>query len=146
MSHDLHIERLIDAGPEEVFDAFTDPAAMAEWYRAEDDWTVDAVADARAGGTATVSFGPPESIYREDLTYLEVERPSRLVYSEVFSMPDGDSFETTVSLNFEERGGKTLITLVQTGFPTAEMRDAHEGGWPGFLERIESMLTLRSAS
>jgi uncharacterized protein YndB with AHSA1/START domain len=31
MTHDLRLERLFDASPTEVFDAFTDPSAHEEW-------------------------------------------------------------------------------------------------------------------
>jgi uncharacterized protein YndB with AHSA1/START domain len=32
LSHDLRLERVYDAPPEVVFDAFTDPAAQRELY------------------------------------------------------------------------------------------------------------------
>ena len=32
MSYELRVERLIDATPEEVFDAYTDPEAMRVWF------------------------------------------------------------------------------------------------------------------
>jgi hypothetical protein len=32
---------------------------------------------------------------------------------------------------------KTLLTLVDAGYPTEEQRDRHESGWPGFLDRFE---------
>ena len=32
MSYELRVERLIDATPEEVFDAYTDPEAMKVWF------------------------------------------------------------------------------------------------------------------
>ena len=40
MSHDLRLERLYDAAPEVVFDAFTDPDAQKELYADAPDWVV----------------------------------------------------------------------------------------------------------
>lgn len=40
MGHDLAVERWGDAAPEEVFDAFTDPAAQQQWYEDEPGWIV----------------------------------------------------------------------------------------------------------
>ena len=40
MTHDLRVERVYDAAPELVFDAFTDPGAQQEMYADEPDWSV----------------------------------------------------------------------------------------------------------
>lgn len=144
MSHDLRIERVIDADPVEVFAAFVDPEAMKAWYVDGPGWVVEiAACDVRVGGTTTVSFGPGAGRYREDMTYTEVDPPRRLAYDERFSMPDGTSFDTTIAVTCDEQNGKTLLTIVQTGFPNAEQRDAHQGGWPGFIDRLEQVVVKR---
>ncbi len=142
MSHDLRIEKLVDGTPDEVFDAFTDADAMREWYIDNPGWEVEILScDLRVGGTTSVRFGSGAEKYREDMTYTEVERPARLVYDEDFVMPDGSSFLTHITVTFEDQAGKTLMTIVQTGFPNVEQRDAHQGGWPGFLNRLEQVVT-----
>ena len=144
MSHDLRIERLLDGTPEEFFDAFVDPDAMKEWYADHPGWNVEVLAcDVRVGGTAIVVFGPSDLRYREEMTYSTVDRPGRLAYDERFVMPDGSSFATQVTITFEAQDGKTLMTLVQTGFPNAEQRDAHQGGWPNFIDRLENSVATR---
>jgi hypothetical protein len=42
---------------------------------------------------------------------------------------------------FEVENGKTHLVLVHENFPTPQHRDAAGGGWPGFLDRIEHLLT-----
>jgi uncharacterized protein YndB with AHSA1/START domain len=141
VSHDLHIERVIDAEPAEVFTTFVDADAMRHWYLDGPDWVVEVEAcDVRVGGTTIVSFGPGSERYREEMTYTEVDRPRRLAYDERFTMPDESSFDTVVTVTFDEQDGKTLLTIIQTGFPTAAERDAHQGGWPGFLDRLERVI------
>jgi uncharacterized protein YndB with AHSA1/START domain len=49
VSHDLRLERVFDARPEVVFDAFTDPAAQHELYADAPDWIVEADCDLRVG-------------------------------------------------------------------------------------------------
>ena len=49
MSHDLRLERVYDAAPEVVFDAFTDPEAQKELYADAPDWVVEAECDLRVG-------------------------------------------------------------------------------------------------
>lgn len=148
MSHDLRLERLLDGTPDEVFDAFVDPDAMLEWYQENPGWDVEVVAcDVRVGGTTIVSFGPRSGEWhcREEMTYTEVERPHRLAYNEYFGAGEESGFHTVVSLTFEDRDGKTLLTLSQTGFPNVDERDAHLGGWPGFLDRLERVVAARKA-
>ncbi len=147
MSYDLKLERLIDGRPEEVFDAFTQPDAMKDWYQDGDEWVVRIEGEVRPGSTVNASFGPSEDeLYIEDMTYGEVERPHRLTYVEVFTKPDGFSYTTSLVVTFEEQNGKTLMTIVQTGFPRADERDGHQGGWPGFLDRLEVVVASRRAA
>jgi uncharacterized protein YndB with AHSA1/START domain len=40
LSYDLRLERLYDAAPEVVFDAFTNPDAQKELYADAPDWVV----------------------------------------------------------------------------------------------------------
>lgn len=146
MSHDLRIERVIDATPDEVFAAFTEAEAIAEWWEAFDGWSVEVVAcDARLGGTTSVVFGTAGSVpYREDMTYTIFERPHRVACTDIFANPDGTTVQTALDVTFDAHEGKTLMTLVQTGFPTATQRDRHQGGWPRFLDRLESVVGGRS--
>jgi uncharacterized protein YndB with AHSA1/START domain len=58
MSHDLRLERVYDAAPEVVFDAFTDPDAQKELYADAPDWVVESEIDLRVGGRWTIVFGP----------------------------------------------------------------------------------------
>jgi hypothetical protein len=52
--------------------------------------------------------------------------------------------ETHEVITFEEREGKTLMTLMQTGFERAEDRDGIEGGWPSILDALQRVVVNRS--
>ena len=146
MSHALRVEHWFDAAPEEVFDAYTDPDAQREWYQDQPGWIVEAECDLRVGGRWTVAFGPPGSDpYRETNVFEQVDRPWRLVYTSTVTMPDGSSFDTGMEVILEELGGRTRMTIHHTGFPSAEVRDDHLGGWPGFLDRLERVVDARVA-
>jgi uncharacterized protein YndB with AHSA1/START domain len=50
--------------------------------------------------------------------------------------------ETTVDVTFEEQDGGTLVTVVQSGFPSVELRDFFATyAWVGAFDRIEAYLT-----
>jgi uncharacterized protein YndB with AHSA1/START domain len=147
MSHELRLERLFDASPEEVFDAFTDPAAHEEWFVDQPSFVVTSAVDLRVGGTWDVSFGPAgESPHREVNVFREIDRPNRVAYTSAFVMPDGSSFDTELVITFDARADKTLMTIVQSGFQRKQDRDDHQGGWPGFLDRLERLVARRQSA
>jgi uncharacterized protein YndB with AHSA1/START domain len=74
-----------------------------------------------------------------------VDRPRRLVYSSTVTMPDGSSFDTGMEVIFEEQDGGTRMTILHTGFPSAQLRDEHRDGWSGFLDRLERVVAERVA-
>jgi uncharacterized protein YndB with AHSA1/START domain len=144
VTYDLKIERLIDASSEAVFDAFLDPDAQKILYNNEEetDWTVESELDLRVGGTWTIVFGKAgEEPFRETNVFTEVDRPRRLVYtSTMFKGRYGGSFDTTVTVTFEDRDGKTLLTILQTGFESRDERDMIQGGWPSILDVLERVV------
>jgi hypothetical protein len=43
-------------------------------------------------------------------------------------------------VTFEPEEGKTRLTIVQSGFPTAEMRDEYTSGWASILDALERIV------
>jgi hypothetical protein len=69
-----------------------------------------------------------------------IERPRRLLLASTETRLDGSSFHTQLEFTFEARDGKTLMTMSQRGFPTAELRDEHERGVPNALARLDRLI------
>lgn len=147
MSYDLRIERLIHASPEVVFDAFIDPDAQEVLYDDENDptWAVSSELDLRPGGIWTIAFGPAGGEpNRETNVFTEIERPRKLAFdSTMFLTDEGRSLDTKVIVTFDDQDGKTLLTIVQTGFDRREDRDGIEGGWPSILDALEQVAAAR---
>ena len=144
MSHDVKVARLIDATPEEVFDAFTEPDGQEAFYGQDDlGWIVRSHCDLRIGGEWTVEFGPStRELYRHRHIFEVIERPHRLLLASSETRLDGASFHTKLEFTFEAKGAKTLMTMTQRGFPTAELREEHERGVPNALVRLETQILL----
>jgi hypothetical protein len=89
----------------------------------------------------TVTFGPSrDEVYRHDHVFRVIDRPSRLFVDTTESRPDGSSVEYETEFIFEERDGKTLMTMIQSGLPTAELRDEHRAGVPDAFTRLEQAI------
>jgi uncharacterized protein YndB with AHSA1/START domain len=136
---EIVITRLIAAPPARVFDAWTNPEQVVQWWGPRGFTTTTHRMEVKPGGVwRFVMHGPDGRDYQNKITYIEVVRPERLVYKH-----GGDeepvSFQTTVT--FVPQGRKTLITM-RAVFPTSAERDrvvkefgAVEGG-KQTLERL----------
>ena len=148
MSEDttLHLERVIDAPREAVFAAWTTAAAMEEWYRDGEEHTVRVLElDVRVGGGYRIEWGPAgQPPHLENGVYEVVEPPARLVMTETLDTADGGGWSNTrVTVELEDQNGKTLLKLTHENLPSREHRDGAAGGWPGFIDRIEQLVTAR---
>jgi uncharacterized protein YndB with AHSA1/START domain len=141
----LRMSRQLPATPEEVFDAYTDAEKQKIWFSIldEEPGIVEIEVDLRVGGTQTSVWGPDrDTLFRETQTFLEIDRPHRLVTESTGSDPSGETMTTHVVVTFEPNDGGTLMTVDQTGFPTPEVRDFFETmAWVGAFDRIEAYLT-----
>jgi len=139
-THDLRMTRLIPATPDEVFDAYTDAEKQKVWFSllSDEPGIVEIDVDLRVGGIQHAKWGPSaDQLFWEDQTFLEIDRPRRLVTSSTGGTPDGQTMTTRIEIDFEESDGGTLMTVVQSGFPSEEMRDFFTTyAWVGAFDRI----------
>jgi uncharacterized protein YndB with AHSA1/START domain len=142
--YDIRLERIVDATPDRAFQHWVDAGARRRWYAPDDSWiVVEAETDLRVGGEWHVLFGPtPDELYLEHGVFEEIDPPHRVVYTTRYEYPDGrPSFETHVTVTFEPSRDRTLLTVVDTGYPSVEQRATNESGWPGFIDRYEQTLS-----
>ena len=137
MSQDAVFEKEINARPEVAFDALTGQDGQEAFY-GELGWSVESECDLRVGGLWTVTFWPSrDEVYRHDHVFRVIDRPIRLVLDTTESRPDGSIVEYETEFTFEARDGKTLMTMIQRGLPTAELREEHRAGVPDAFARLE---------
>lgn len=144
---EIRLQRVLDTTPDVAFKHWVDAQQRRRWYAPEDGWIVEAETDLRVGGAWRVLFGPSrDEMYLEHGVFEEIDPPHRLVYTTLYEFPDGRApFETHVTVTFEARNGGTLLTVLDTGYPSDEQRASHESGWPGFLDAFERTLPSRPA-
>jgi uncharacterized protein YndB with AHSA1/START domain len=140
---DIRLQRVVETTPDAAFHHWVDPDARRQWYAPDEgSVVVEAETDLRVGGSYCVSVVGPtgDLMYRDEGVFEVVDPPNRLVYQATMHLPDGSSIETRVTVTFEERGGQTLLTVLDTGYPSDEQRASFESGWPDFLDAYEQTL------
>ncbi|MGW3964953.1 SRPBCC family protein [Amycolatopsis sp. NPDC005003] len=135
---ELTITRVFDAPRELVFSAWTEPDHLASWFGPQG-FTCSAVTvDPRPGGRWRACIHSPagEDHWMHGV-YREVSAPDRLVFTFAW---EAQGQETLVTIGFADLDGKTEMTFVQTGFPTAAERDGHEEGWTSSFEDLTGFI------
>jgi uncharacterized protein YndB with AHSA1/START domain len=124
-----------------VWSAITDPEQVAGWWGPKG-FTVPSIDfDPRVGGTYRIAMQPPEGeLFHLSGVFREVDTPTRLAYTFRWEPPDPDDRETVATLSLEDRGGKTVVELVQGEFATEERRALHEGGWGDSFDKLAELL------
>lgn len=142
----VRVRRVLDATREEIFEAFTVPEAIVEWWGPPGNTSRWAEIDLRPGGAFRIHMSNDDGSYEGSIagTYLEVSPPTRLVM-EMVEHCDGapEIFDakamrpTVVTVDLTDLGdGRTEIVLTHEGFDDAAAADAHEQGWGGALDKL----------
>ena len=131
---------VIDASPEIVFNAFTNPEELTQWFPDQ------AILEPKVGGKFRFSFFKEKSKelerdYSPEGTVKEFVPNKKVSYT--WQLKDIPEFpETTVTWELQEIGAnKTRVELVHSGFTGKEegklsFRE-HDQGWSYFLGRLE---------
>jgi uncharacterized protein YndB with AHSA1/START domain len=143
---ELVLTRIIDAPPEKVYRAWTEPALLEKWF-APLPWTAKVVTfDVRPGGTSNVIMkGPAGEEFPNPGVFLEVVKNQRLVFTDAFTSawePSDKPFMTGI-ITFENVDGKTRYTA-RVRHWSIEDREAHEKmgfheGWGKCTDQLAAL-------
>ena len=124
---EIIITRTVNAPRERVWEAWTDPKQVVQWWGPTGFTTTIQKMDVRPGGTWEHTMrGPDGKEYPNKSTFREVVRPERIVYTHGGGTEGvkGVSFQSTWTFETvkEKDGEKTKLTMHMV-FPSAEERD-----------------------
>ncbi|TMF88081.1 MAG: ATPase [Chloroflexi bacterium] len=135
--------RIMDAPPELVFKAYTDPELIPRWWGPRRYATTVDKMDLRPGGVwRFVHRAADGGEYAFNGVYREIVPPKRLVYT--FNYEGAPGHEAVETVTFEEaEGGKTRMTD-HLLFETREERDGmlNSGMEEGAAETIDRLAEL----
>lgn len=140
MTQSLTITRTFPASPASVFAAWTQADLLKQWFCPGGDMTVPvAETDPRAGGSYRIVMQNADGgTYSPSGRYEEVTPNERLVFT--WKWADSE-LVTRVTVTLRELGpNQTELTLHHEGFPESDVRDRHDEGWTGCLNRLKKFL------
>jgi uncharacterized protein YndB with AHSA1/START domain len=125
---DLVLSMIIDAAPARVYQAWTDPTLICQWFTPPPWRVARAELDVRAGGASLIVMVAPDGKeFPNRGVFLEVVPEQRLVFTDAYVQgwePSAKPFMTVI-LSFEPFDGRTRYTAVVRHWTEAD-RQAHE--------------------
>ena len=136
--HAFSVERIIDAPPDVIFDAF-----IALYDGQRPGWVTGSQLDLRPGGRWLVAFQVPDGpAFREERVITALQRPCRLAYDVTVVYQAAPGFSTTVEVTIQAAPGGHRVRLAQRGFPTIRARDDFAAAWPDVLDELARRVSV----
>ena len=145
---DLVLERIIDAPPEKIWRAYTDPAILSQWFCPRP-WSItDAIVEPRPGGRFNfVMHGPDGERMPNSGVFLEVIENRRMITTDALTpdwKPAGGPF-MVARIDLEPTAdGRTKYTATASHWNEATMKQ-HEAmgfheGWGTVADQLNELV------
>jgi uncharacterized protein YndB with AHSA1/START domain len=148
---DLIVTRIISAPPAKVFQAWTEPTLLTQWFTPAPWTTPTAETDVRPGGSTLIVMRSPEGIdHLNRGVYLEVVPNRRLVFTNAYTSawePAEKPFMTVILTFDPTPAGSTQYAALVRHWTIAD-REAHEKmgfhqGWSIATEQLAALVENR---
>lgn len=125
---EMILSRLINAPRTLVFDAFTDPEHIGNWWGPDGFTITTTVRDVRVGGMwRFMMHGPDGTDYPNRIVYTEIVRPERIAYNHGEDV-DNDPNMFKVWVTFGDQDGKTQLTMKMLVSSAAALQEMKKFG------------------
>lgn len=129
------VKRVIKADPERVFEAFTKPAIMNEWFYGMEEGTAEVSNTLEVGGGFRINMRSVDGTeYMHTGEYREIVPHEKLV----FTWNSNFARDTVVTVSFRPVPGGTEVTIEHELLTVSE-REPHRRGWTACLTHLESL-------
>jgi PhnB protein len=128
---ELTVRRVVNAPCALVYRAWTDPEKLAQWFSPAEVELRSFTGDIKIGGTFRVHYVSAKGEYIAQGQYREIVPHRRLKFSwtwDHYAMP-----ESVVTVEFEDLGQTTRVTLRHEGLPDQEDASEHTHGWTSLM-------------
>jgi len=135
----LTLKRRLNAAPEKVYAAWTDPEKIVKWFGPDAGAVKSVVLDVRTGGRYAIVFSTADGEeHHVSGVYREVIPDERLNFT--WSWRTTPERESLVTILIKPDGDGSVLTLIHEQFFDEAARDRHEHGWIGCLNKLELYL------
>lgn len=138
----LYITRRFKARCEKVYQVWTDPKALAQWFAPSDEMTTRIIDyDLKVGGQYRIEIveADADGPHRVAGKFKEIEPNRKLVFTWFWESKDGQH-ESLVTLNFIDQGEETELQLLHERLESNNSKNLHEQGWNGCLNRLRQAI------
>jgi len=150
----LVIEREFGAPRERVWMAWTTPDLVMRWWGPKGYTAPVARISLRVGGSFLICMRSPDGkdiwgtgFYREIVPYERIvstdsfaDEKGNVVSPIVYGMSPDFPRELLLTVTFEEKDGKTKLTLKHAGMPAGKTMDEARQGWTESFDKLASVL------
>jgi len=150
----LVITRFLNASPELVWKAWTEPERMKKWWGPTEFTSPFIRIDLRVGGQYLACMRSPDGKdFWSTGTYREIVPLKRIVATDSFADEKGNVVpasyygmkrpfprELLVTVSLVKYNGGTRLTLRHSGFPDKENRDQAQEGWNQSFDKLTESL------
>ena len=134
----LQVRRLIKAPRERVYKAWTTPEELKRWHAPGPLHVSLAELDVRVGGKYSIHMTQPDGkVHKVGGVYRVVDPPNKLVYSWAWEGDEKNVKDSTVTIEFIEKGNATEVVLTHAIADDKE-RASHTEGWNGIMEKLDA--------
>lgn len=156
-NRELTITRVFHAPRELVFQAWTDPELLSQWWGPRGVTTPICEIDAHAGGHLHIEMLAGDELgelkgqrWPMEGTIEEILKPERIVYTStaIYDEDGTPNLESRVTITFEEQGSETKMVLhVVITRATAKAQGPLQGmemGWTQSIDKLQELLAQQS--
>ena len=140
-SSNLNVSKQFNCSKEALYNAWTQPEQLKQWWKPMGNTLTDVVNDIKEGGEVRYVFA--DNRLTIDGKYEKVQGHESLEYTwnwHMTSEPIPDApYKLTVQ--FEGDENNSIISIMQTGFKNDESVQPHKQGWEQGLQQLQDFLS-----
>jgi uncharacterized protein YndB with AHSA1/START domain len=145
---DLHataavVERVLPATPDEVFNEWVDPDALADWMCPRPAHATKIELDARVGGSLRIDIEEGDARLSVAGTYLQVAPPRLLQFTWSCSTWEDPTLESIVTVTLEPYGRLETLMIIHHALLPPEHVTNHAQGWTVIARQLGEVLPRR---
>lgn len=128
------VRRTIAASAEDLFDAWLDPEALAQWMRPGTINSTVARVEPRVGGSYEITMQGQSGPIVHRGVYRNIDRPRKLIFTWISGPTENK--ETLVTVDFIRMENRTEVIVTHEQLPESAM-PSHRNGWTSGLAHLD---------